>query len=149
MIQAAIVALFLGLTSPQSTNRMTSVVLAQETPTWVTKRYHVLEDGNDLYAQCQNAEKSIRTEEGDNIRVIASGDLFSAGTCWGYIQAVVDSVPAGEGFEPDENVRLTQYMDVVLAYLRDNPSLRHHPAYFLTRTALSNAFPAKAGKVKK
>ena len=144
IIQAVIVVLFLGLTSSQSTTRMTSVTLGQEPPAWATKKYHVLENGNQLYADCQIAEKNIETGADGTIRTRVNGaDLFSAGTCWGYIMAVVDSIAEGEGFAPNEHVNMTQHMDVVLAYLRDNPSQRHLPAYFLTRTALTNAFSAK------
>jgi hypothetical protein len=144
IIQAVLVVVFLGLTGSQSTNRLTSAALAQEPPAWVTKEYHVLENGNQLYADCQIAEKNIETGTDGTIRTKVNGaDLFSAGTCWGYIMAVVDSIPEGEGFAPAEKVQITQHMDVVLAYLRDNPSQRHLPAYFLTRTALTNAFPAK------
>jgi hypothetical protein len=57
--------------------------------------------------------------------------------------AVVDSIPEGEGFAPADKVQMTQYVDVVLTYLRDHPNQRHLPAYYLTRTALSNAFSAK------
>jgi hypothetical protein len=144
IIPAVLVVLFAGLDSSQSTNRVTSAVLAQEPPTWVTKKYYVLENGNALYADCQIAEKNIQTDADGNIRTAVNGaDLFAAGTCWGYIMAVVDSIPEGEGFAPGGKVQMTQHMDVVLAYLRDNPSQRHLPAYFLTRTALTNAFPAK------
>jgi hypothetical protein len=108
------------------------------------KSYHVLEDGNDLYAKCQNAEDNLKTE-GDSTKIKASAgiELFYGGICWGYIESVVDSIPAGEGFEPDAKVRLNQYVDLVTAYLRDNPKLRHEPAYYLIRTAVSKAFPEK------
>jgi hypothetical protein len=142
IILAVLVALFASLIGYR-TNRRTSVGLAQQPPTWVTKRYCVLENGNELYADCQIAEKGIETAADGTMRVKVNGaDLFSAGTCWGYIMAVVDSIPEGEGFAPDGQVSMTQHMDVVLAYLRDNPSQRHLPAYYLVRTALTNAFEA-------
>jgi|SRR6266404_3970864 len=117
--------------------------LAQD---WMHKQYHSLEDGNRLYSQCQSAQENIKTADGDKVRLnksTPSADLVDAGACWGYIEGVVDSIPAGEGFDPDENVRASQYVDVVLAYLRDNPKVRHVPAYVLVRTALSEAFPGK------
>lgn len=139
-IQVILATLFLGLTGSQN---------AQEPPAWAIKKYYVLENGNDLYADCQNAEKSVQRGADGTIRTTVNGDdLFSAGTCWGYIMAVVDSIPEGEGFEPAEKVQMTQHLDVVFTYLRDNPSQRHLPAYFLTRTALSKAFPAKPSKSK-
>jgi len=115
-------------------------------PDWARKDYYSLVDGNGLYAECQSADKNIKLGEGGamSVRTGAEVDLFAGGMCWGYIRAVVDSIPAGEGFEPDKNVRLNQYVDVVLAYLRDNPNLRHQSAYGLTRNALAIAFPAGA-----
>jgi len=121
-----------------------AVSLAQETPPWATKAYHVLVDGNELYADCQDAEKNVKKTGKDIETKSSSGnDLFSAGRCWGYVTAVVDSIPAGEGFEPDPAVKGSQYVDVVLAYLRDHPESRHLPAHFLTRYAVTQAFPAK------
>ena len=135
-ISLAIVALLLAFGA---------VSLAQETPPWATKGYHVLVDGNQLYADCQVAEKTVR-KTGKDIETDsnAGNDLFAAGRCWGYIMGVVDSIPAGEGFEPDAEVKGSQYVDVVLAYLRDHPESRHQPAHFLTRYALTQAFPAKS-----
>jgi hypothetical protein len=116
---------------------------ATSTQDWTTKRYLVLEDGNQLYSQCQSAEESLKLEEETvSLKPTASRrDAFPAGVCWGYIRAVVDSIPAGEGFEPDENVRLSQYLDVVTAYLRNHPNERQHPAHHLVRIALTEAFP--------
>jgi hypothetical protein len=34
-----------------------AVSLAQEQPSWTTKSYHVLYDGNKLYSDCQSAGK--------------------------------------------------------------------------------------------
>jgi len=56
---------------------------------------------------------------------------------------VVDSIPEGEGFEPDSDVRGSQYVDAVVAYLRDHPESGHESAYALTRYALTPAFPTK------
>ena len=116
-----------------------------QTPSWLTKNYHVLVDGNQLYSYCQSYETNVKVvEEGIEYRTAASQtDVLYAGQCWGYILAVVDSVPAGEGFDPDPDVKASQYMDVVFAYLRDHPESRHLPAYEITRTALSVAFPTR------
>jgi Rap1a immunity proteins len=70
-------------------------------------------------------------------------DAYATGKCLGYIAAAVDSIPVGEGFDPPVNVRLNQYMDVVLLYLHNNPDKRHEAAYYLVRVALSNAFPTR------
>jgi hypothetical protein len=119
---------------------------AQHGSSWTTKNYHVLEDGNWLYSDCQIADKDVRFS-GENIELQTSAsrsDSFFAGRCWGYITAIVDSIPAGEDFDPDENVRLSQQVDVVLAYLRAHPESRHQPAHALVRYALAEAFPARA-----
>jgi hypothetical protein len=118
---------------------------AQQPPAWATKNYHVLVDGNELYSRCQTSEKVVRLS-GDQVQVdtAAGMDLFYAGRCWGYIMGVVDSIPAGEDFDPDPGVRASQEVDVVLAYLRSHPESRHLPAYALVRYALTEAFPARA-----
>jgi hypothetical protein len=119
-------------------------VLAQD---WTKKYYHSLQDGNELYSACQSAQENVQTE-GENIRLKTSAGqtALHVGICLGYIEGVVDSIPAGEGFEPDANVRLSQYVDVVTEYLRNNPNLRHLSAYRLVRTALTDAFPTKHAK---
>jgi hypothetical protein len=116
-------------------------VLAQD---WTTKSYNSFVDGNDLYSACRSAQENIKFE-GERMQLKSSegSTVFSAGICWGYIEGVVDSIPAGEGFEPDENVRLSQCVDVVIAYLRDNPNQRHLGAYGLVRIALTKAFRTK------
>lgn len=96
-------------------------------------------DGNELYAECQEAEKNIEMKDG---KIYFQGhDGFSAGNCWGYVTGVVDSIPITESFAPDQSVKLSQYVDVVRNYLRDNPAERNKPAYVLARKALENAFP--------
>jgi hypothetical protein len=123
---------------------VSALITAAQEPSWTAKGYHVLMDGNALYSHCQSAQKNVRIA-GENVEVLGSAgtDLFPAGQCWGYITGVVDSIPAGEGFEPDADVMQSQYVDVVFAYLRDHPEQRHSPAYSLTRNALTEAFPAK------
>jgi hypothetical protein len=125
---------------------MVWVSSAGQGSSWTTKNYHVLVDGNDLYSKCQMADKNVRLSgEFIETQSSASGsDLFLAGNCWGYITAVVDSIPEGEDFDPDTDVRLSQYVDVVLAYLRAHPESRHLPAHALVRYALAGAFPARA-----
>jgi len=111
---------------------------------WYGHHYLSFMDGNKLYAECQEAEKNIETKEGTTYYQGQNG--FSAGDCWGYVTGALDSIPTGEGFAPDVDVKLSQYIDVVRNYLRDNPAERHKPAYYLARTALENAFPARKTK---
>jgi hypothetical protein len=121
------------------------VSLAQESPSWATKRHHSSVDGNQLYSECQSAEENVRTT-GDTLEFRTSGsgkELVPAGMCWGYVLGVMDSIPEGEGFDPDPGVRGSQYVDVVLAYLRNHPERRNLPAYGLIRHALADAFPSK------
>lgn len=123
-----------------------SISLGQES--WTAKSYHILKDGNKLYSECQSYAKDVVVKEqgGDEVMRVqtsAGTDLYPAGACWGYITGIVDTIPAGEGFDPDADVRVSQYIDVVYAYLRDHPEQRHLAAYFLVRTALTDAFPAK------
>jgi Rap1a immunity proteins len=119
---------------------------AQTTSTWQSKRYHSLMDGNQLYAECQQWQKDVTTSADG--RIIIAGkterDLYDSGTCYGYILGVVDSIPADEGFDPDPNVLGSQYIDVVIAYLRNHPQSRNYSAYGLTREALTEAFHQRA-----
>lgn len=111
--------------------------------TWA-EGHRVLMDGNELYAVCQKAERAVTfSEEHAVISTRISKDVYASGKCLGYITAVVDAIPTGEGFDPAENVRLSQYIDVTVRYLRDNPNMRQHPAYYLVRTALTDAFPTR------
>ena len=83
--------------------------------------------GNDLYADCQK-----------------DADLWKRYRCMGYVTAISDMhdvynisttscVPLG--------ATVGQLMDVVTAYLRDNPQKRHAPASQQVTLALSKAFP--------
>jgi hypothetical protein len=114
----------------------------QTTPAQKTKFYHKLEDGNQLYSDCQAWHRNM-VLSGHRITFATNNPqgLYGAGACWGYVLGVVDSIPTGEGFEPASTVRASQYIDVVTDYLRDHPELRDRPAYLLAREALSKAFP--------
>jgi Rap1a immunity proteins len=109
------------------------------------KAYHTLKDGNELYAQCLVAQEHVKPAV-DGQMTIAAGpeDSFEAGTCLGYINGVVDSIPTEDGdFDPAPKVRLTQYADVVIRCLREKPESRQDMAYILTRICLSEAFPMR------
>ena len=123
----------------------TPICLAQTDSTWETKGYHSLLTGNELYADCQEWERDTSVSGESSIMLKKGGPsgILQAGRCSGYIMGVVDSIPAGEGFDPDPDVRMTQYVDVVFAYLRDHPELRHLSAYRLARKAVTDAFPKR------
>lgn len=61
-----------------------------------------------------------------------------------YVAGVIDGnarlSPVERGYCLPENGTLAQFGDVFLKYLVDHPETRHHPAAFLTRTALRDAF---------
>jgi hypothetical protein len=117
-----------------------ALLAAQES--WQTKRHLVLVDGNELYSRCQSYERNVRVTEGHVEFTGEAADLISAGQCWGYVFAVVDSIPEGEGFDPDSSVRGNQEIDVAIKYLQDHPEIRPYGAYSLVRMALTQAFPA-------
>jgi hypothetical protein len=137
-------ALLLCLSAASAGSR--SVPEAEQARPWYNKSYHSLMDGNRLYGACQEAERSLRIE-GDSIVAKEHSDgLVQAGACWGYVNGIVDSIPAGEDFEPNSQVRLSQYVDVILDCLRAHPETRHQPAFGLVRTCLARAFPARENK---
>jgi hypothetical protein len=122
----------------------TATLFAQTPLSWRSKEYHSLLDGNELYASCQEWERNVTVSAGNQFMVKPGAKLLDAGTCFGYIVGIVDSIPAREGFDPGPDVRGSQCIDVVLKYLRDHPELRHLPAYALTREALTEAFPQRS-----
>jgi hypothetical protein len=118
-----------------------ALLAAQES--WQTKRRLVLVDGNELYSRCQSYERNVRVTEGHVEFTGEGADLVSAGQCWGYVFAVIDSIPEGEGFDPNSSVLGSQEIDVAIKYLQDHPELRPYGAYSLVRTALTQAFPPR------
>jgi len=121
---------------------LTAALLAAQ-ESWQTKRRLVLVDGNELYSRCQSYERNVRVTEG-RIEFTGEGaDLVSAGQCWGYVFAVIDSIPEGEGLDPNSSVLGSQEIDVAIKYLQDHPELRPYGAYSLVRTALTQAFPPR------
>jgi Rap1a immunity proteins len=136
----AAVLIFAGWGYAHENRKHNLDAMAQE-PSWTKKRYHVLQNGNQLHSDCRSLQEHFKMDEGVTRTSDASQfEIFNAGVCWGYIEAVVESIPEGEGFEPSSSVRMSQHVDVVLAYLRDNPASRDQSAYYLVRTALSTAF---------
>lgn len=97
-------------------------------------------DGNRLYEDCLSAEKTI-TGSGHDLKLHGgSDDLYHGGRCYGYISGILESIPVGENFHPDESVRLSQYVDVVQKCLRNDPARRHLQAYDLVRSCLQDSF---------
>ena len=103
-----------------------------------------LTDGNSLYGWCQ-AYKDVVKMKDDRIYVKSAdvSSAFDAGTCMGYVRGIVDSLPAGGGFSPNPNVKLTQYVDVVFQFLDEHPEVRYREAGVLVQVALTRTFPKK------
>src|ERR1700686_2437382 len=75
--------------------------------TWATKDYHAMMDGNELYGLCQKVEKTTTVLGGEmDISLDSPKDVYATGKCLGYINAAVDSIPVGEGFDAPMNVKL-------------------------------------------
>jgi hypothetical protein len=102
----------------------------------------VLIDGNRLYAWCSVAEKSVTLNGGDNASVSGSReDGVAVGSCWAYIEGVIDSTPVGDEINPGPDVRVSQEVDVVTAYLKSHANIRDQPASVLVQKAMRDAFP--------
>ncbi len=88
--------------------------------------------GNDLYATC--------SEMGG----IGKG-MVNFGMCYGYISGAIDtyaSVRSESGLDPcfAPGVTTKQLVDMVVAYLRDNPAERHSPANYSVAKAVKSLF---------
>ena len=102
----------------------------------------VLTNGNELYAWCTVAEKVATPGDGDRVNVSGSrDDAVTAAMCWAYIEGVIDSTPVGGEFSPGPDVRVSQYVDVVTAYLKEHANIRDQPAASLVRKAMAASFP--------
>jgi len=134
-----IVASLMSLAVPVTAQKETQLVgLVKETGARVS-----LVDGNELYTWCQDARDTLKIEA-DNSVSFRSGSthtsVMGAASCWAYIEGIVDSTPAGGEFSPGKNVRLSQYVDVVLEFLKSNPQSRDKMGVVLVQTALREAF---------
>lgn len=89
-------------------------------------RWRIKNSGNNLYKQCEQ-------------RLSPDGKLVGEMICAGFIIGIADS-GAHKACLPDELV-ISQVTDVVVAWLRNNPALRHHPAAHLVAKALEDAYP--------
>jgi hypothetical protein len=87
---------------------------------------HGFETGNELYDACVN----------------------DTHFCYGFIEAIADAMSGRFGVQGwyaciDQQVIARQIYDVVVEYLRDNPTSRHLGADGLVAHALSLNFPCK------
>ena len=136
----AVVTLLMFLRAPAIAQKETLLV----GPMKETGQRVSLVDGNQLYAWCQHAEDTLRTESDNSISIHSGSsqpDVIAAASCWSYIEGIVDSTPVGGEFNPGKNVRLSQYVDVVFVFLKTRPELRDKMGVTLVQTALCAAFP--------
>jgi Ssp1 endopeptidase immunity protein Rap1a len=135
----AMVASLMLLVAPVIAQKETSLVgIMRETGQRVS-----LVDGNQLYAWCQDAQDTFKIEADNSINIRpGSGHsaVMYAASCWAYIEGIVDGTPARGEFNPGENVRLSQYVDVVFAFLKTHPESRDKMGVTLVQTALCEAF---------
>jgi Rap1a immunity proteins len=86
--------------------------------------------GNELYDFCS----------------APSGD-YSEGFCYGYIIGVLEMLPmASPKISSDicaKGVTNHQAVDVIVMFLKNNPSIRQYPADVIVGVALEAAFPCK------
>ena len=106
-----------------------------------------LTNGNELYGWCRTYRETVRTRDGQfAIPTSDTSVAFDAGSCMAYVRGVVDSTPAGDTFDPNSSVRVSQYVDVVFRYLDAHPEERDQSAGFLAQNALTQAFPKREGR---
>lgn len=127
----------------------TTILMAQnraaQTPPIKESGFRVsLVGGNELYAWCSTAQRTVNVQV-DGVRFTGSPeDQHAAALCWGYVEGIVDMSPVGEEFNPGEGVRSSQYVDVITNYLKSHPNIRNQSAAELVQNALREAFPKTA-----
>jgi len=90
----------------------------------------VLDNGNEILSMCDDDSN------------------FMAGLCLGYIRGISTATDAFLATDnqficyPD-NVSMGQLRDVVVSYIKRNPSLRHETATLLYMKATTEAWPCK------
>ena len=90
----------------------------------------ISDNGNEFYSECRPA-------------FTESGKPMEFGICLGFLQGVL----AREQFLSATKICVPsgatngQLMDVVLAYMRDNPKTRHLPPMLLILISLGEAYP--------
>ena len=97
----------------------------------VGQSHYSLVKGNKLYANCQSYERNVTFGNAGNFLVCGSVEQkVQAKECLSYIEGVVDSLSAGKDFHPSEDVKASQYVDVVFNYLtrrsRNQTGMQYH-----------------------
>jgi len=101
-------------------------------------------DGNRLYRWCTTTEAEGITH------------FQSQASCISFITGAADTISSADRWARwkgrgkleiaclPTNAEVRQIEDVVVAYLRNNPANRHHPAAAVVIEALSSAYPCPA-----
>jgi hypothetical protein len=110
---------------------------------YFAEKHVSLVDGARLYGWCRATPETVppSPESGDTLAFPLGQGGLDAALCYGYVGAIVDSMPLGDPyFMPDPTVRLSQYVAVVMPYLHDHPKLSDKPAARLVHIALHQKF---------
>ena len=95
---------------------------------------------NELYSLCSIAQRitSRNTARPDEILINGTqSEREAANKCWGYVMGVIDSTPIDRNFSPPGGRRLSEWVDIIVAYLKANPDTWSQPAFYLVRKAIS------------
>lgn len=96
-------------------------------------------DGKDLLAQCVAAERFMESDSKD--------DALKVGLCIGLVQGVNNTMQimnSGSKVKvcfPKGGITNAQAIDIVLTYLRTNPSKLHQNEVLLAMSAFGSKFP--------
>jgi hypothetical protein len=95
---------------------------------------------NELYRLCSIAQRITSRTAARPDEVLINGtqnEREAANKCWGYLMGVIDSTPIDKNFSPPGERRLSEWVDIVVAYLKANTDKWSQPAFFLVRKAIS------------
>jgi len=95
---------------------------------------------NELYRLCSIAQRITSRTAARPDEVLINGtqnEREAANKCWGYLMGVIDSTPVDKNFSPPGERRLSEWVDIVVAYLKANTDKWNQPAFFLVRKAIS------------
>lgn len=95
----------------------------------------ITDTGNEFYTECRRAFDE-------------PGKPMEFGICLGFLQGVLyrEQFLTGSKICTPKNATNGQLMDVVLAYLRDNPKNRNLPPMLLILIAFAEAYPCPVAK---
>jgi Ssp1 endopeptidase immunity protein Rap1a len=116
-----------------------AVTTSAGTPTQ-NEMHATLMTPTELYRICSVAQRITSRNPARPDEVLINGtqnEREAANKCWGYLMGVIDSTPIDKSFSPPEERRLSEWVDIVVAYLKANTEKWSQPAFFLVRKASS------------